>query len=292
LNGWLKSGDGIGHARILITQYDGNWNPILNAPFLKIETLSTSWIQLGDSLTASPSTSVFKVEMDGTQPGIYYFDDLQLKRAGETNQQSRDIDVPLNFYDWYVQTLTNYQNWQISEIRKAYQGQLDIVYAGKGIRRNQVVDALSNDLRGDGWSEKNSGLYAAADYARHVDELINYKNLALFVTGVEVPPANQVNDRSPYPGEWSAARWMAQIARNHGLRIWGENAGHDDKYEMSLAIQRMHENGFIGILWAFESELYAAPNPNNYATIDDYESFIRKYENLNRALLPFINRNP
>jgi hypothetical protein len=232
LSGWLKSGDGAGHARILITQYDSNWNLIASAPFLKVETLSTSWTQLTDAMTTSPSTTILKVEMDGTQMGTYHFDDLQLKRAGETNQQSRDIDVPLNFYDWYVQSLTNYQNWQISEIRKAYQGQLDIVYAGKGVRPYQVVDALANDLRGDGWSEKNSGLYAAADYARHVNELSTYQNVALYVTGIEVPPADQVNDSSPFPGDWSAARWLAQIARNHSLMIWGENTGFNDQQDM------------------------------------------------------------
>lgn len=291
-SGWIKSGDGSGYARILITQYDSNWNLIASSPFLKVETLSTSWIQLTDSLTTSPSTSVLKVEMDGTQPGTYYFDDLQLERAGETNQQSRDIDVPLNFYDWYVQSLTNYQNWQINEIRKAYQGQLDIVYAGKGVRPYQVVDALANDLRGDGWSEKNSGLYAASDYARHVNELSTYQNVALYVTGIEVPPADQVSDNSPFPGNWSAARWLAQIARNHSVMIWGENTGFNDRQDMSLAIQRMRGNGFVGILWAFESELYASENPNNYATIDDYESFIRTYSNLNKVHLPLTRKNP
>lgn len=292
LSGWLKSGDGTGRARIFITQYDSNWVPVANAPFLKIQSRSLNWVQQTGTLTISPSTSVLKVEMDGDRAGTYYFDDLQLRRDGETNQQNRVIDVPLNFYDWYVQSMTNYQNWQISEIRKAYQGQLDIVYAGKGVRSYQIVDALTNDLRGDGWSERGSALYAAADYARHVDELSTYQNIALYVTGIEVPSSDQVNDSSPYPGDWSAARWLAQIARNHRLNIWGENTGRNNSQEMSLSIQRMRANGFVGFMWAIESELYASPNPNNYATIDDYESFIQTYANLKTILIPFAVAHP
>jgi hypothetical protein len=116
--------------------------------------------------------------------------------------------------------------------------------------------------------------------------------VALYVTGIEVPPADQVNDSSPFPGDWSAARWLAQIARNHSLMIWGENTGFNDRQDMNLAIQRMRGNGFVGILWAFESELYASQNPNNYATIDDYESFIRTNANLNKVLLPLTCKNP
>jgi hypothetical protein len=36
----------------------------------------------------------------------------------------------------------------------------------------------------------------------------------------------------------------------------------------------MRDNGFFGLLWAFESELYADPNANQYATIGDYEAVI------------------
>ena len=108
------------------------------------------------------------MELDGHQPGTYFFDDLWLEQEGETNHQDRDTGVPLAFYDWYVGALTGYQNWQIVEIRRHYSGQLDVLYAGKGLRSNQVTDALTNDLQGDGWSEGSSALYAAAAYDRHV----------------------------------------------------------------------------------------------------------------------------
>lgn len=46
---------------------------------------------------------------------------------------------------------------------------------------------------------------------------------------------------------------------------------------MRDSAQRMQANGFLGLMWAFESELYANPNPNNYATIADYEAVIAAY---------------
>jgi len=275
--GWLKSGDGVGRARVFFNQYDANTQPVAGAPYGVLETSATAWTYLTGTLTTSATTRYLKVQLDGHQPGTYYFDDLWLKRQGETNDQSRDIAVPLAFYDWYVQKLTDYQNWQIAEIRKYYSGQLDVLYAGKGLMPNQVTDALTNDLRGDGWSEQTSALYSAAAYDRHVAGLSTTQNVALYLTGIDEPPANLVDDTTPYPSDWSAAKWIAQLARSRGMSVWGENSGQDDASKLWLSAQRMQANGFLGLMWAFESELYANPNPNNYATIADYEAVIAAY---------------
>lgn len=176
-------------------------------------------------MTTDASTHFIKIELDGSQPGSYYFDDLSLMRAGEVNTQARSISVPLSFYNWYVQAMTNYQNWQIDQVRKYFNGQLDLLYAGKGALPNLVMDALTNDLLGDGWSETNNALYGAALYDRHVAGLKSTTNLALYVTGFEDMPASSVNDASPYPGDWSAARsdrlpweepWSTSMGRKRG----------------------------------------------------------------------------
>ncbi len=275
--GWLKSADGVGRARVFFNQYDANTQPVAGAPFGVLETSATAWTYRTGTLTTSATTRYLKVELDGHQPGTFYFDDLWLERQGETNHQSRDIAVPLAFYGWYVQKLTDYQNWQIAEIRKYYSGQLDVLYAGKGLMPNQVTDALTNDLRGDGWSEETSALYSAAAYDRHAAGLTTTQNIALYLTGIDEPPAHLVDDTSPYPSDWSAARWIAHLAQSRGLPAWGENSGQDDATKLELAAQRMRANGFLGLMWAFESELYANPNPNGYATIADYEAIIATY---------------
>jgi hypothetical protein len=50
----------------------------------------------------------------------------------------------------------------------------------------------------------------------------------------------------------------------------------------------MHANGFMGMMWGFESELYAGPNPSSYATVEDYETVIAFYSNLRTLHLPLL----
>jgi hypothetical protein len=285
--GWLRADGGGGRARIFLNQYDAGGQPLAEAPFGKLESGASTWAYQAGTLSTLPATQFLKLEVDGSQPGSYLFDDLRLKREGETSDQDRDIVVPTAFYDWYTQSLTDYQNWQIAEMRKYFDGQLDVLYAGKGLRANQLTDALDNDLRGDGWSEDSSALYAAAAYERHVAGLDTTAGIALYLTGIEDPPAALVDDTSPYPGDWSAARWIAYLAKSRGLGTWGENSGGDNAGALWLAAQRMHANGFQGLMWAFESELYADPNPGGYATMDDYQALIATYSNLNAVFLPF-----
>lgn len=289
--GWLRSGGGGGRARVFFEQYDADSEPVDGAPYGALEVQATQWTYATGAVSTMPATRYLKVELDGHQPGVYFFDDLWLERDGETNHQDRDIDVPLAFYDWYVQAQTDYQAWQIAEIRKHYTGQLDLIYAGKGSLPNQVTDALTNDLRGDGWSEGSSALYAAALYDRHVADLSPADGVTLYLTGIDEPSPGLVDDTSPYPGRWSAARWIAYLAQWRGLPAWAENSGQDDVAKLWLSAQRMRANGMLGLMWAFESELYADPNPGGYATINQYASVIRLYTNPFIQCLPLIMRN-
>jgi len=292
LAAWLKSTDGVGRARVFLTQYDAQTRVVPDAAFAKLESNATTWFEETAALTTTGTTRYLKVELDGDRPGTYLFDDLSLQRTGEIDIRSRDINVPVAFYDWYVQALTDYQNWQIQEIRRYHNGQLDVLYAGKGVRSTQVTDALTNDLSGDGWSETTSALYGAATYDRHVAQLSATQGVALYLTGIEEPAAGEVNDGSPYPRDWSAARWIAHLARRSGLPVWGENSGQDDAAKMWLSAARMHANGFTGLMWGFESELYADPNLSGYATMDDYEVVTSFYADLKWMFLPLIAGRP
>jgi hypothetical protein len=114
------------------------------------------------------------------------------------------------------------------------------------------------------------------------------ENIALYVTGIDVESPGQVDDRSLYPGAWSAARWIAYLAENNGMPVWGENSGADPADKLWLSARRMHENNFIGMMWGFEAELYTNPNPNGYASIADYEQVIYFYNNLREIFIPII----
>jgi hypothetical protein len=274
---WLRSGTTGGWARMFLNQYDAQMQPIAGAPYGRLETPATGWTYLSGMLAVSANTHYLKVELDGSQPGAYYFDDLMLERDAAPTHISREMTVPLGFYDWYIARLADYQNWQIAEVRNYYSGHIDLLYAGKGILTGYVTDALTNDLRGNSVGESNSALYAGAMYDRLASAVQTTNGVALYLTGIEDPPANQVDDVSPYPNRWSAARWFRHLSERYHLPVWGENGGHNNAGEMWLAAQRMRENGFTGMMWAFESELYANPNPNGYATIADYQAVIRQF---------------
>lgn len=53
----------------------------------------------------------------------------------------------------------------------------------------------------------------------------------------------------------------------------------------------MFANEFTGLMWGFESQLYA-PAGQTYATIQDYQDGIQLYANLNEIFLPLTSRNP
>jgi hypothetical protein len=282
---WLRSGGG-GEARAFFTQLDADGRVVANVPVLKLSNTTDRWQVRSATVTTSPATGSFKVELDGNQPGTYFFDDLSLERQGETDHRARDIDVPMAFYQWYVQRLAEYQNWQIEQVRRHFDGQLDIIYAGKGIRANQVTDALTNDLRGDGWSENNSALYGATLYRWLVVSLNTTQSVALYLTGIEDPEEIMVDDASPYPCEWSAARWIGQLAQDRGIPIWAENSGQDTTEAMRLACQRLKGNGFSGLMWAFGSQLY--DSSGTYASIDDYQRLIKTYPHKFHVSIPTV----
>lgn len=284
--GWFKTGQGDSRARLFVTQYDNTSQPVEGPPFVKLESESGSWTKLTGDVTTAAETSFLKVELDGDRPGIYYFDDIWLQRDGDTNAEGRDIIIPLSFYDWYIDSQTQFQNWQIAEIRKYFQGQLDVVYAGKGVRAAHIIDALTNDLLGDGWSEKSNGLYAAAVYELHISKLDPFENIYIYLTGIEDPPEDIIDDYSPYPSNWSAARWLKHLSYLYGLPIWGENSGQDNVDEMRLSIERMIRNNFMGMMWVSEAELYPDLDNSTYATADDYEQLISEFTYLYNLYVP------
>ena len=286
--GWVKSGDGLGRPRLFAIQYGADHLAVPGAPFVKLESPLADWVYVEGSLTTSASTRFLKIELDGDRPGAFYFDDLWLAQEGATIQQSRSVETPVAFYDWYVQAMTAYQNWQIATLRQYYSGQIDVVYAGKGLQTRHIMGALTNDLLGDSWSETSSALYAGAVYERHIAALSDDGLLAIFLTGIEAEAEELVNDNSPYSSDWSAAHWLSALARRQGLSIWGENSGRNDAAGMWLAARRMHANGFSGLMWGFASQLYADPNADGYATIEDYQAVIAYYSNVQAIGLPFL----
>jgi hypothetical protein len=84
------------------------------------------------------------------------------------------------------------------------------------------------------------------------------------------------DDNSADPSRWSPVHWQASLARANPLhlRVWGENTGHNNDEAMRITFERIRRFDLMGVMWAFDPELFADPNPEHYATFADYSEFI------------------
>jgi len=65
---------------------------------------------------------------------------------------------------------------------------------------------------------------------------------------------------------------LADLARRNplGLAVWGENTGRNDRAAMARCFERIRSLDLMGIVWAFEPELF----DGRYASLSDLEGFI------------------
>jgi hypothetical protein len=73
------------------------------------------------------------------------------------------------FLDWYLDSLVDYQNWQISSLRATgYNGKIMMLYPSWGIRPGQIEEAVATNLNGTTSVEKNGEIQRGYDFARQV----------------------------------------------------------------------------------------------------------------------------
>jgi len=186
--------------------------------------------------------------------------------------ESQDHASAREFLSWYLDALTDYQNWQIATVRRHFDGQLAVLYPSWGVRPGQLEPAIATDLSGLSPPEQNGELQRGHDFARHIASLEDRKVIA-YTTWLDASPSfgNETGDN---PAGWSPAHYLAQLAeeRRPALQVWGENTGSGTVDDMQLCFNRLDDYGLKGLFWAFESQLYATAN--DYASIDDYATLI------------------
>ena len=82
------------------------------------------------------------------------------------------------------------------------------------------------------------------------------------------------DDNAADPARWSQVHFLADCAAKNPLKlaVWGENTGRADVKKMQLSFDRMRQYGLIGLVWAFEKDLY--DGTGKYASIEDYARMI------------------
>lgn len=180
-----------------------------------------------------------------------------------------------HFADWYMNALKNYHDWQIADVRRFYNGNLCMLYPSWGVRPGQIEAAVQTDLSGTTPAEKNGEISRGFDFERYIAGITDPK-VIVYGTWLDTNP-QWSDESSPDPARWSPAHWLSHLAARHPLklRLWGENTGRNDVAALDLTFRRIEEYDLMGVMWAFEPDLYAAP-AKGYATVQDYAARIKR----------------
>ncbi len=176
-----------------------------------------------------------------------------------------------SFANWYMDSLKNYHDWQIRTVRAYYSGKLAMLYPSWGVRPGQLSAAINVDLNGSTSAEVNGEVQRGFDFARYVAGITD-PNVIVYTTWID---ANYGNDASTNPADWTPAHYLSSLASTNPLHlsVWGENTGRNSYTDMQRSFQKMSAYGLIGLMWAFEPDLYTT----TYATLDQYAGLISQY---------------
>jgi len=182
------------------------------------------------------------------------------------------------FIEWYLDCLKNYQEWQIATVRRSYAGDVCMLYGSWGLRPGWLDTAINGDIAGGASCERNGELQQGFDWARMIGSVTDPR-VIVYCTWVDGTIRNRdiADDDSADPSRWSPVHWQASLARANPfhLRVWGENTGHNNDEAMRITFERIKRFDLMGVMWAFDPELFADPNPEGYATFADYSECIR-----------------
>lgn len=174
------------------------------------------------------------------------------------------------FLDWYHESLTQYELWQVSTLRQYYSGQLMLLFPSWGIRPNQVDAAVAVNLNGSTSAEMNGEIQRGFDFARQVAAI----NDPLVIVTTTWLDADSSQDEGSDPSFWSPIKYLASLANSHPLhlKLYGENTGDGSLADMQLSVSQMKKYGLIGLAWYKESQLFSG----SFATITDYQNTINQ----------------
>lgn len=248
------------------------------------------WVRLGGGLYGEVNFPLHRHE--GKSNCYWAFDALAQGREAGLADGLKPCPVPgwlpgeaspgnrsaRQFLDWYHGCLQNYHDWQIAAVRRWYAGDLCMLYGSWGIRPGWNEAAIRTHLDGSSPAEKNGEIQTGYDWARLIGGLRD-RRVIVYCTWLDAPPKD-CDDVGRNPERWSPARWLSSLADTHPLKLrkWGENTGTGTgtRAAMATTFARIEQNTMMGVLWAFEPDLFAEPHRRGLATAADFAEFIRE----------------
>jgi hypothetical protein len=165
--------------------------------------------------------------------------------------------APAKFLTWYLQSLTNYELWQIATVRRSYPGTIAVLDGSWGLRQGDFAKIVATNLNGTSSPEQNGEAQVGSDHAQQI-AAIKDKHVAVWITWV-----NNAN----------VASWLSGLARKQGLQVMGENGGSNTPAQMTSTLAIAERNHLSAFMWVRASEAYC--NCDGFATIDQYTSGIK-----------------
>ncbi len=159
------------------------------------------------------------------------------------------------FANWYMNSLKNYHDWQITTVRRSFAGELSMLYPGWGIRPDQLNAAVALDLNAE-TQHINGELGQGVEFERMVNGISDPK-VTLHTTWID-SNENYSDEYSFDRSRWSPAHFLSSLGASHRplLAVSGENTGNGDTIALALSFKRARQYGFTSLLWAFESQLF------------------------------------
>lgn len=177
------------------------------------------------------------------------------------------------FLNWYLDSLVDFQNWQVSTVRGArYSGRIMLLYPGRGIRPGEIERAVANNLDGSTPPEGEGVIQSGHDFARQV-EAVEDGNVLLTTTWLDAPASR---DDSRDASKWSPVKYLSHLAESNPVHpgLYGENTGAGSSEDMSISVRQMERYGLAGMAWYDEEQLFSG----HFASLDDYERVINSFQ--------------
>ncbi|MDF3057594.1 MAG: hypothetical protein K0R17_1809 [Rariglobus sp.] len=177
-------------------------------------------------------------------------------------EPSAGQDSARRFIDWYLASLQNYHDWQISTARRHYAGPLMMLYPSWGIRPGQLEAAIAGGLSGNTAPEKNGEIQRGFDFSRFIGGLRD-PHVRVHCTWIDSNP-EWSDESSPDEARWSPVHYLSNLARRHvpPLAVSAENTGGGGPPALSLSAKRVRDLNIQIMFWAFAPDLFDGKPPD------------------------------
>jgi hypothetical protein len=215
----------------------------------------------------------FDAIAEGQQPGLASGLSPNPVASWIPGTASPNHDCARRFLNWYMASMENYHDWQITMLRKYFSGPLFMMYPSTGgLRPGQLDAAINDDCNGATGAEKTGEVGRGFDTARFITGITD-PLVVVYSTWIDGFPGS--DDSATDPKRWSPGHYLASLAAAHNppLQVGGENTGHpDDVSNLELTFRRMREYHLSVMFWAFEGTLF--DHKDNHATIEDFKKAV------------------